>query len=561
MEKNIEKNMENMYDAIIVGGGPAGLSAAIYLARAKYKVLVMEKEKFGGQITITAEIVNYPGVEHASGSSLTESMRIQAERFGAEFMLAEVVSMKADGKLKTVTTADGREYRTVGIVLALGASPREVGFTGEQEYKGRGVAYCATCDGEFFAGREVLVIGGGFAAVEEAMFLTRYASKVTIIVREEAFTCAAGVVEKLRDFPDIDVRFHTEMTEVGGDGLVKYARLKDNKSGVETEYRAADGGVFGVFVFVGYAPATRWIAGQIALDKQGYIITDENRKTDCDGVYAAGDVCIKNLRQVVTAVSDGAVAATALEKYIADSGLAQGQPDKQKILSDSTAAANKSEEKRGISDSDVPNENFDDTFINGEMRKQLAGVFSRFEKTVTVVAVLNGTESSNELRKFAKELEGIHEKLLIETEKAASGTEYAYLDIRREGKSVGIRYYSVPGGHEFNSFISALYNVAGPGKPIAENVLEQISAIPEKHLLQVMATLSCTNCPDVVAGTQRIAALNDKICAEMYDISKFPALKERYQIMAVPCLVVDEEKTYFGKQNIEQILNILKPTD
>lgn len=557
----MEKNMENMYDAIIVGGGPAGLSAAIYLARAKYKVLVMEKEKFGGQITITAEIVNYPGVEHASGSSLTESMRIQAERFGAEFMLAEVVSMKADGKLKTITTADGREYRTVGIVLALGASPRQVGFTGEQEYKGRGVAYCATCDGEFFAGREVLVIGGGFAAVEEAMFLTRYASKVTIIVREEAFTCAAGVVEKLRDFPDIDVIFHTEITEVGGDGLVKYARLKDNKSGVETEYRAADGSVFGVFVFVGYAPATRWIAGQIALDKQGYIITDENRKTDCDGVYAAGDVCIKNLRQVVTAVSDGAVAATALEKYIADSGLAQGQPDKPKILPDSTDAANKSGEKRGISDSNVPNENFDDSFINGEMRKQLAGVFSRFEKTVTVVAVLNGTGSSNELGEFAKELEGIHEKLLIETEKAASGTEYAYLDIRREGKSVGIRYYSVPGGHEFNSFISALYNVAGPGKPIAENVLEQIGAIPEKHLLQVMATLSCTNCPDVVVGTQRIAALNDKICAEMYDISKFPALKEHYQIMAVPCLVVDEDKTYFGKQSIEQILNILKPTD
>ncbi len=557
----MKDSMENVYDAIIVGGGPAGLSAAIYLARAKYKVLVMEKEKFGGQITITAEIVNYPGVEHASGTSLTDSMRIQAERFGAEFMLAEVVAMKTEGKLKTITTADGKEYRTIGIALALGASPRQVGFIGEQEYKGRGVAYCATCDGEFFTGREVLVIGGGFAAVEEAMFLTRYASKVTIIVREEDFTCAAGVVEKLRDFPDIEVRFHTEVTEVGGDSLVKYACLKDNKSGEKTEYRAADGGVFGVFVFVGYAPATKWIAGQVALDKQGYIITDENRKTDCDGVYAAGDVCIKNLRQVVTAVSDGAVAATSLEKYIADSGLAQGQSDKQEMISERMAAGKKAGEKHGISDLGASSEHTDDSFISGEMRKQLSEVFSRFEKTVTVVAVLNETGKNNELRDFAKELEGIHEKVLVETEEAEPGTEYAYLDIRKDGKPVGIRYYSVPGGHEFNSFIAALYNVAGPGQPLNEYIAEQIKAIPEDHLIQVMATLSCTNCPDVVAGTQRIAALNDGIRAEMYDISKFPELKERYQIMAVPCMVVDGDKTYFGRQSIEQVLNILTSKD
>ena len=164
--------MQNLYDVIIIGGGPAGLTAGLYLARAKYRTLIVEKEKFGGQITITHEVVNYPGVEHTSGAELTETMRRQAENFGAEFQLAEVEGLDLSGDIKTVKTSQG-ELKAFGVLLATGASPRMVGFKGEEDFRGRGVAYCATCDGEFFTGKEVFVVGGGFAAAEEAVFLTK----------------------------------------------------------------------------------------------------------------------------------------------------------------------------------------------------------------------------------------------------------------------------------------------------------------------------------------------------------------------------------------------------
>lgn len=533
--------MNDLCDAIIVGGGPAGLSAAIYLARAKYDVLVLEKDKFGGQITITEEIVNYPGVKRNSGKMLTDDMRVQAESFGARFAKANVTEMDIEGDVKRIKTEDGTEYQTLGIVLAVGASPRTVGFKGEQEFKGRGVAYCATCDGEFFAGREVLVVGGGFAAAEEAMFLTRYASKVTILVREPEFTCAAGVVERLADFPTIEVRYHTEVTEVGGDGVVSYAKLKNNQTGEESIYQAADKGVFGVFVFVGYAPATQWMKGQIELNEQGYIVTDVNRRTDKAGVYAAGDVCIKNLRQVVTAVSDGAVAATSLEKYVAETREKLHLPKVAKQAGEGHASGE---------------DMIDKDLIDTDMRARLADTFSRFERKVMVVAVLNGKGASKELESFVKELEGLHDNVAASFEQ--KDTEHPYIDIRKAGQSVGIRYYSVPGGHEFNSFVVALYNAAGPGQQVDEAVLARVGALKEPHTLQVMTTLSCTNCPDVVMGTQKLAALRKDIQAEMYDIAKFPQLKEQYKIMAVPCLIIDGEQVHFGRNGLEQILTLVE---
>ena len=182
----------NLYDVVVIGGGPAGLTAGLYLARARYRVLILEKDDFGGQITITNEVVNYPGVGRTTGRALTQTMRQQAQDFGAEFLSAEATGLDVDGDIKTVHTSRG-DLKTFGILIATGASPRKLGFEGEAEYAGRGVAYCATCDGEFFTGKEVLVVGGGFAAAEESVFLTTYASKVTVLVREQDFTCDAAV--------------------------------------------------------------------------------------------------------------------------------------------------------------------------------------------------------------------------------------------------------------------------------------------------------------------------------------------------------------------------------
>ena len=218
--------MEQLYDVIVIGGGPAGLTAALYLARARYRVLVVEKEHFGGQITITNEIVNYPGVAKTSGRELTDTMRQQAEGFGAEFLLAEVTAFELDGDVKTVKTGRG-EYRCFGVLLATGAHPRMIGFPGEAEFRGRGIAYCATCDGEFFTGKEVFVIGGGFAAAEESVFLTRYAKHVTVLIRGEDFTCAEAVSRAAREHPKITVLSHTAVVEATGDTALRSLRYRD----------------------------------------------------------------------------------------------------------------------------------------------------------------------------------------------------------------------------------------------------------------------------------------------------------------------------------------------
>ena len=542
--------MDQRFDVIIVGGGPAGLTAALYLARAKYRVLVMEKEKFGGQITITEEIVNYPGVGKTSGKALTEKMRLQAKAFGAEFVMAKVAHIDMEGDFKKIHTDDGKIYESLGVVLALGASPRRLGFTGESEFQGRGVAYCATCDGEFFAGREVLVVGGGLAAVEEAMFLTKYATRVTILVRKDAFAAPAGVVEKLKDYPTISVRFRTEVVEAGGDGVITYAKLKNNETGEISEYRASDGGNFGIFVFAGYEPATGLVKDQVQLDR-GYIVTDGSMMTSVPGIFAAGDVCIKNLRQVVTAVADGAVAATSLEKYVSGIreklDLPEFKQQGEKGEMPSAAAPAKEAPKAAAGEG----------FISPEIRQQLTAVFNQFTGDVTVVLKKGNDAHVAELEGFVSELKGIHNRVHVSVEAAADG-QASHMDIQNRKGSSGIRYYSVPGGHEFNSFVIALYNVAGPGKNVGEALENRIRAIPGKHLLQVMTTLSCTNCPEVVMATQKMAAVNEGLQAEMYDLAKYPEYKKQYNIMAVPCLVIDGKHTVFGKHNLEQVVDILE---
>ena len=287
---------KQLYDVVVIGGGPAGLTAGLYLARAKYRVLIVEKAAFGGQITITDQVVNYPGVLHTSGKELTETMRQQAQSFGAEFLLAEVTGLSLDDTVKTVKTDRG-DLSCFGVLWATGAHPRMVGFPGEEAFRGRGVAYCATCDGEFFTGRDVFVVGGGFAAAEEAVFLTKYARHVTILIRGKDFSCAPTAADAARKHPKITVLTHTQVQAVEGDSALRLLRYQNTETGQVTEYQPPEGETFGLFVFAGYQPATELLQGLAKLDPQGYVLTDKSQQTSVPGLYAAGDVCHRRGRR------------------------------------------------------------------------------------------------------------------------------------------------------------------------------------------------------------------------------------------------------------------------
>ena len=538
--------MDNLYDVIIVGGGPAGLTAALYLARAKYRVLVLEKESFGGQIAITHEVVNYPGIARTSGKALTDTIQQQAEHFGAEFMLAEVTGFDLAGDIKTVHTGKG-DYRCFGILLATGAHPRTVGFKGEEEHKGRGVAYCATCDGEFFTGKEIFVVGGGYAAAEESVFLTKFARHVTILIRKDDFSCAASVADQAKNHEKITVLTNTVMEEVSGENGLNYARYKNTATGEVTEVKSEES--FGVFVFAGYAPATETVKGVVALNEQGYIITDGFQRTNVEGVYAAGDVCIKPLRQVVTATSDGALAATELEKYVAavhqKTGL-RAEPHSPKQHK-TTATGNAQETAES------------DELFTSQMRQQLDAVFSRMERQLLLKLYLDSRSVSAELESFITALAALSDKLATDVvERQADAAFAPCVEVcQADGAPTGLAFHGVPSGHEFTSFVLGLYNAAGPGQALDQTTREQITAITNKTDIKILVTLSCTMCPDLVVAAQRIAAANPNVSAHVYDIRHFDDLKEQYKVMSVPCMVINDDQVLFGKKNVSQLLTEL----
>ena len=537
--------MKNLYDVVVVGGGPAGLTAAIYLARAKYRVVVLEKEKFGGQITITHEVVNYPGVERTSGAELTETMRRQAESFGAEFMLAEVESLDMSGDVKTVRTDRG-ELKCFGVLLATGAHPRMVGFPGEADFRGRGVAYCATCDGEFFTGKEVFVVGGGFAAAEEAVFLTKYASHVTILIRRDDFSCAQSVADAARNHPKITVLTNTEVEEVSGDSTLRTIRYRNKLTGEVKEHRAPQGDNIGVFVFAGYAPATGLIRDLAELTPDGYVVTDRSTKTSVEGLYAAGDVCVKALRQVVTAVGDGALAATELEKYAAAMQKKTGlQPEKP--VPQAAAPVQKAPEAAAGGSA----------LFDGAMLAQLGAVFGRMAEPLVLQLTLDERPVSVELKEYMEELSRLTDKLTV-TVTEGGGDAPCVRVCRADGSWTGLAFHGVPGGHEFTSFVLGLYNAAGPGQPLDADVLEEIKSLGKTDI-RVLVSLSCTMCPELVTAAQKIAAENENVTAQVYDLNHFPALRDKYNVMSVPCLVVgDGETISFGKKNVRQLVELLK---
>lgn len=309
--------MSPLYDVVIIGSGPAGLAAGLYAARGKMKTLILEKEKAGGQIVTTDEVANYPGsIEEATGPSLVARMVSQAESFGAERVKDCITEVDFSNPVKLLK-GEKDAYRAKTVIIASGAVPRKLGCPGEVELTGKGVSYCATCDADFFTDLEVFVIGGGDSAVEEAMYLTKFARKVTVVHRRDELRAAKSIQEKAFKNPKLDFYWDTVVEELKGDGILESVVFKNKKTGECFEHEAdPEDGTFGVFPFVGYTPTSGLFKEKVEMDKAGYIMTDDNMKTNVPGVFAAGDIRVKSLRQVVTAVSDGAIAAVQCEKYI-----------------------------------------------------------------------------------------------------------------------------------------------------------------------------------------------------------------------------------------------------
>jgi thioredoxin reductase (NADPH) len=311
--------MSKIYDVIVLGAGPAGLTAGLYSGRARLSTLVIEKGQDGGQIAITNEIENYPGqVEGDSGPSLIARMTKQCEHFGVERVSDMIKEVQLTGPVKKLIGVKG-EYEAKCVIIATGAFPRPIGCKNEGKFVGKGISFCATCDASFFQDLEVYVVGGGDAAVEEAMYLTKFARKVTIIHRRDELRAAKSIQEKAFKNEKLHFMWNTVVDEVDGeDDILSKMIVKNTKTGELTTIEAdEDDGLFGLFGFIGLLPKSDLFEGVIDMDK-GYIKTDDNMHTNVEGVYAAGDIRVKSLRQVVTAAADGAIAAMQAEKYIAN---------------------------------------------------------------------------------------------------------------------------------------------------------------------------------------------------------------------------------------------------
>ncbi|MEX2237078.1 MAG: FAD-dependent oxidoreductase [Dehalococcoidia bacterium] len=315
------------YDLVIVGSGPTGLTAALYAAREGIETLVIERGGVGGQAGVTARLDNFPGFpEGVSGSEFADRLRQQAERFGVEILTAqEVVELGKDGNYRIVKTADGNEYRSWAVLVATGSTYRRLEIPGEDEYIGAGVHFCATCDGPFYRGREVLVIGGGNSAAEESIFLTKFASKVTIATRDPQLSASRVIVEKVEATPSIEVLTNSSPVEFKGNGKLATVVVKDTRSGALTELSTP-----GVFVFIGLSPNSELLKGKADLDERGFVVTDALLQTSIPGVFAAGDVRQGSTKQAASAAGEGAAVALAMRRYIEP--LASGMPRHEDMM-------------------------------------------------------------------------------------------------------------------------------------------------------------------------------------------------------------------------------------
>ena len=303
---------KNHFDTIVIGAGPAGLTAGIYLSRARLKTLILNEGTVGGQMVLTHEIANYPGVESISGYQLANIMKKQAKNFGCNIIANIVIeNIEIEGEVKSVTLSDGRSFTAESVILTPGGRSRTLGMPGEDIFKGKGISYCATCDGDFFTDKEIVVVGGGNSALEEAVSLTKYASKVTIVHQFDHFQAFEFAIEEARNHPKINFIMESTITSFYGSENLGSVDIKNLKTGLTTNFKTD-----GVFIFIGYIPNTEFISGLIEMNKWGEILVKPDMSTNIEGVYAAGDSIAKRYRQVTTAVADGTVAALAASNFV-----------------------------------------------------------------------------------------------------------------------------------------------------------------------------------------------------------------------------------------------------
>ncbi|WP_298653726.1 thioredoxin-disulfide reductase [uncultured Proteiniphilum sp.] len=307
-------NAVNHYDAIVIGGGPAGLTAGIYLSRARLRTLIVNEGTVGGQMVLTHEIANYPGVESISGYQLANMMKKQAKTFGCDIRANVIISgLELTGETKSLTLSDGSSYTSDSVILATGGRSRTLGVSGEDTFKGKGISYCATCDGDFFTNKEIVVLGGGNSALEEAVSLTKYAAKVSIVHQFDHFQAFEHAVEEARNNPKIDFILESSITAFYGNEKLESIDIKNLNTGGITRFKTD-----GVFIFIGYMPNTEFLKGKVELNQWGEIPVRPDMSTNIEGVYAAGDSITKRFRQVATAVGDGTVAALSASAYLHD---------------------------------------------------------------------------------------------------------------------------------------------------------------------------------------------------------------------------------------------------
>lgn len=304
--------MDTTYDVIILGAGAAGLSAGIYTSRAKLNTLILNEGAVGGQMVLTHEIANYPGVETTNGYALANIMKKQAKDFGCKIKSnLKISSYDFEGDVKTINLEDGRSFKSKSVILTPGGRPRSLNIPGEETYKGSGISYCATCDGDFFTDKEVVVVGGGNSALEEAVSLTKHASKVTIVHQFDQFQAFKHAIQEAEKNPKISFIMGSELREFAGNGKLEKVQIENLKTGSLT-----DMGTDGAFIFIGYLPNTENIQGIVNLNNRGEILVDGDMKTNVPGVFAAGDCIVKKYRQVTTAVADGTIAALSVSDYL-----------------------------------------------------------------------------------------------------------------------------------------------------------------------------------------------------------------------------------------------------